>query len=108
MRTNLFAVASVVVLSVAGGAWAGGLFTSSKTSCCPDGACCPDGVCCVEDSCCVPGAACCEPGAACCDGVMVKPDAKTDASCCVPGAPCCEPGAACCVRAAPKACCAGN
>ena len=66
MRTKLFAIASAVVLSVAGAAWGSGVFTPAAGSCCPDGACCPGGVCCVEGTCCAPDAPCCEPGAACC------------------------------------------
>src|SRR5262245_12202485 len=83
MRTKtLLGAAAVVLLAVAGVAWANR--GEVRLECCGD--------------CCYPGSPCCYPGSSCCDDCCF-----TGSECCFPGSPCCEPGSACCGLTAAKA-----
>lgn len=76
MRTRYLVLSAVVlVLTLAGAAWAGGLFTAQTTDCCQL------------------GLDCCDPPSECC----LTAKAKTD--CCGGDLPCCNPPSECCFAA---------
>jgi hypothetical protein len=96
MRTKLIvALVALLVLALAGGAWA---YTASKA----------------KTDCCYPGSPCCYPGSPCCDGSCCEAGSeccasseKTETDCCdgscCPDGPCCS--GPCCTTAKAEPCC---
>src|SRR5438445_10159882 len=97
MRIYLYVLAAIVLVTVAGAAFA--YYQAAKPDCCdPVSPCCAQVCCYAGSDCCYPGSPCCDEG--CC---------YSGSECCFPGSPCCETSA-CCVttprRNAP--CCSGD